>query len=264
MAKLTKELIYDALEHDRFQLFGQPKWTFGKNTCDTYEVFADVLITENKDRYLPVDFLPVIESDPDLTIAFGTWFLEHAFRDVVRLSTELNLELNLSINIFGFQANRPEFVDRVIELAAVTGMRFRNLQFELSETQPISQTGIDNLNRLHDELGIRLVLDNFGKGYSNVGLLRVIPFDILELSKEFTHDITNRAKELKIVVAIQQMAQVLDIGVCAKGIENAEQMELLEEAGFKMGQGFLIGRPMPYNELKEFVKKYAGVKILKN
>jgi len=53
------------------------------------------------------------------------------------------------------------------------------------------------------------------------------------------------------------MAQVLDIGVCAKGIETAEQMELLAEAGFKTGQGYLIGRPMLYDDLKAFVKKYA-------
>jgi EAL domain-containing protein (putative c-di-GMP-specific phosphodiesterase class I) len=263
MANLTREMIYDALDNNRFQLFGQPKWTFGQNTCDTYEVFADVLIGENGERYLPEEFLPIIELDPDLTVAFGSWFLEHAFRDVVRMTSELKLYLTLSINIFGYQADRPEFVDRVLEMAAITGIRLRNLQFELSERQPIGKTGIDNLNRLHDELGIRLVLDNFGKGYSNVDLLRSIPFDILELSREFTHDITKLEKELKIVVAIQQMAQVLDIAVCAKGIETAEQMELLEEAGFKMGQGFLIGRPMPMDELKEFVRKYAGAQKIK-
>ena len=257
MATLTREQVFDALDHDRFELYTQPKWTFGQNTCDTYEVFADVMIDADNQRYSPDEFLPVIESDPQLTIAFGTWFLKRSFTGAVRLMNELNLSMTLSINIFGFQADVPEFVERVIELAAMTGMPLRHLQFELSERQPIGQTGINNLIRLHDELGIRLLLDNFGIGYANLNLLKILPFDMIGLSKEFTKDITSLEKELKMVVAVQQMAQVLDIGVCAKGIETAEQMELLAEAGFKTGQGYLIGRPMLYDDLKAFVKKYA-------
>ena len=256
MAKLSKEQIFDALDHDRFELYGQPKWTLGQNTCDTYSVYADVLIGPDRQRYFPDDYLPVIESDSELTVAFGTWFMSRAFRDNVRLNTELDHELTLSISILGFQANQPEFVDRVIELAALTGMRLRNLQFELSEKQPIGQTGIDNLIRLHKELGIRLVLDNFGRGHSNILLLRLIPFKIIQLSKEFICDINHMDHEFRIAVAIQQFAQVLDLTVCAKGVETAEQLELADEVGFKMAQGFLIGRPMPMEELKSFIKTY--------
>ena len=258
MADLTREQIYGALEQDRFEIFGQPKWNLGQNSCTTYEAFADILIGENDDRHAAREFLPVIEADPELTIAFGKWFLRRAFTDVVRLSEEVGFNVTLSINIFGFQADRPEFVDQVLDLAAQTGLRFRNLQFELSDKQPIGLVGVKNLVRLHDELGIRLVLDNFGKGYSNIDLLRRIPFDEIDLSKEFTHNITSLEHELKILVAIQQMAQVLDIAVCAKGIETAEQLELLEEAGFQMGQGYLIGRPLPRQELKAYILKYGN------
>jgi EAL domain-containing protein (putative c-di-GMP-specific phosphodiesterase class I) len=156
----------------------------------------------------------------------------------------------------GFQADQPEFVDRVIELAALTGMRMRNLQFELSEKQPLGQTGIENLIRLHQELGIRLVLDNFGRGHSNILLLRLIPFKIVQLSKEFICDINHMDHEFRIAVAIQQFAQVLDLTVCAKGVETAEQLELADEVGFKMAQGYLIGRPMPMEELKSFIMTY--------
>jgi len=264
MANLTREQILDALDHDRFELYGQPKWTLGQYTCDTYEVYADVLVGPDKERYQPADYLPIIETDPELTIAFGTWFLDRAFRDNVRLNAELDQELTLSISILGFQADRPEFVDRVIELAAVTGMRLRNLQFELSEKQPIGPVGIENFKRLHDELGIRLALDNFGRGFSNIILLRYIPFKMLQLSKEFVHEIDNLDKEFKIAVAIQQFAQVLDLTVCAKGVETAEQLELLDEVGFKMAQGYLIGRPMPMEELKDFIRTYKLPKIEKH
>ena len=257
MTRVSKEQIIDALNNDRFKLFGQPKWTFGRNTCNTYEVFVDLMLSENQESIQPEAFIPVIEADEELTKKFGSWFLEHAFTDGARLMNELEMNLTISINILGFQANRPEFIDRLSALIEKTGIYNNNLQFELSEAQPLDETGIENLHRLHDELGIKLVLGNFGTRYSNIDILRKIPFDIIELSKEFTKGITEFEKELKIIVGIFQMAQVLDIEVCAKGIETAEQMELLEEAGFKIGQGYLIGKPLPMEELKDFIRKYA-------
>lgn len=257
MTQISKEQIQNALINDRFQLFGQPKWTFGQNTCNTYEVFVDLLISEGQEPIMAQSFIPVIEADERLTMQFGTWFLEKAFKDCAKLMQSLQMELTISINILGFQVNRPEFVERVRLMLDRAGLSSANVQFELSEAQPLNGTGINNLRKLHDELGIRLVLGNFGTGYSNIDLLRHVPFDLLELGRDFTANIIDSERELALAVAVLQMAQVLDIEVCAKGIETAEQMELLEEAGFKMGQGYLIGRPMPMDELEEFVRKYA-------
>jgi len=258
MSQITREQIKTALDDGRFRLFGQPKWTLGKNTCNTYEVMVDLMISEDQEYISGQDFMPIIEADPELSLQFGDWFLRTAFKDGARLMEKLGMDLHISINLLGFQANRPDFFDRVKRRLAEIGLPGRNIQFELSESQPLNEIGITTLMRLHDELNIPLVLGNFGTGYSTIDLLRRIPFDMLELSREFTAGITEYERELKIVVAILQMAQVLDITVCAKGIETAEQMELLEEAGFYKGQGYLIGRPMPMDELETFVRKYAA------
>jgi len=259
MTEVAREQIYDALKNGRFRLFGQPKWTFGKNTCNTYEVFVDLMVSEDRENIPASEFMGVIESDPDLTMAFGDWFLEQAFLDGACLMARLGMDLHISINLLGFQANRPEFVDRVKCMLEKAGLPGKNIQFELSEAQPLNATGEANLIRLRDELGIPLVLGNFGTGYSTVDLLRRIPFDMLELSRDYTARITDYERDLKVAVAILQMAEVLNITVCAKGIETAEQMELLEEAGFFKGQGFLIGRPMPMDELEAFIRKYANM-----
>ncbi|MCK9252228.1 MAG: EAL domain-containing protein [Clostridiales bacterium] len=258
METITRDQILEALAQDRFLLFGQPKWTLGKNTCNTYEVFIDLMIAEDQRQVPAQAFIPVIEADEELTMRFGAWFLEKAFTSGARLMKDLGMDLNISINILGFQANRPEFVERAVELIARSGIRHDHVQFELSEAQPLDATGIANLCRLHDEYNIKLVLGNFGTGYSTVDLLRHVPFDMLELSKAFTAEITESERALKVTLAVLQMAQVLDITVCAKGIESAEQLELLEEAGFYKAQGYLIGRPMPLDELAAFVRKYAA------
>jgi EAL domain-containing protein (putative c-di-GMP-specific phosphodiesterase class I) len=257
MTHISKEQILKALNNNEFQLFAQPKWTFGKNTCNTYEVLVDLMISGDEHAISSPEFMPLIESDRELSTRFGDWLLRQAMQDGAQLMAKLKMDLHISVNILGFQANRADFYDRVKSMLRETGLPPANIQLELSESQPLNETGITNLNRLHDELGVALVLGNFGTGYSTIDLLRRIPFDMLELSKEFTAGITDFERELKVTVAILQMAQVLGITVCAKGIETAEQMELLEEAGFYKGQGFLIGRPMPMDELEAYVRRYA-------
>lgn len=257
MAILSKEDIYKAIEENRIKLYGQPKWTFGKNTCNTYEVFADLLISEDEEPVLPADFLPVIQADPELTEAFGNWFLDHAFADAARLMEMLSVHLTVSINIMGFQANRPEFIYRLRDILHKHGLNRTHLQVELSEVQPIDDIGAANLKTLHEEYDIPLVLGNFGTGYSTIDLLRKIPFSIIEISKDFIRDIENFERDFNIIIGILEMAKILGVQVCAKGIETPEQMEMLEDSGFTMGQGFLIAKPMPFDELAKFIDQYA-------
>lgn len=257
MADLTKQDIYRAIEEDRIQLYGQPKWTFGKNTCNTYEVFADLMLTPDSEPVLPSIFLPIIQADYALTEAFGTWFLDRAFADVSKMMRALRVHLTVSINVMAFQANRPEFVSRLLELMSKHQLKADNVQIELSEVQPLDEIGAENLRRLHDEHEISLVLGNFGQGFSTINLLRRIPFSIIEISKSFVREIENFERDFKVIIGILEMAKVIDVHVCAKGIETPEQMEMLEEAGFTMGQGFLIGKPLIFDELKTFIDRYA-------
>lgn len=257
MANITREDIFKAIEENRIELFGQPKWTFGKNTCNTYEVFADLMISSDQERILPGEFLPVIQSDMALTEAFGTWFFEHAFADAERMMKLLGVHLTVSINVMGFQANRPEFVDRLRDISHKYHLNRKNIQIELSEVQPLDEVGVANLNRLHNEFEVPLVLGNFGTGYSNIDLLRKIPFSIIEISKDYIRDIENCDRDFQIIIGILELAKVIDTKVCAKGIETTEQMEMLEESGFTMGQGFLFGKPMPFDQLSEFIREYA-------
>ncbi len=258
MTRFTKGQIAEALKNDQFRLFGQPKWTFGKNTCNTYEVFADLIISDNHQTGTASDFMPVIESDPALTHSFGEWFFRQAFNDGVKLMDDLDMDLIISINLLGEQANEPVFCERLSAMMDEAGLSPENVQFELSEAQQLTEIGLKNLNCLHKTRGISLVLGNFGTGYSNIDLLRQLPFSMIEISKAFTADITTYEDDLKLIVAIQQMAEIMGITVCAKGIETAEQMELLEDAGFFKGQGYLIGRPMSMKDLADYVKKYAA------
>ena len=254
---VTKSMIKALLKEKAFVLYGQPKWTFGKNTCNTYEVFAEMILTADRGTMHAQEIMPMIEADEELTDLFGTWFLEAALQTGEQLKTMTGVKIVLSMNVLGFQVNHPESFDKIKRALDKSFFTPKYIQFELSEAQQLTNTGIENLTRMREELGIKLVLGNFGTGHSNFDILRLVKFDTIELDKSFVRRLPQNRQDVQLLVGILHFADTVGLSVCAKGVETAEQMEVLESIGVEKGQGYLIGKPMPIDELAEFIKKYA-------
>ena len=254
---MTQKLITELILSNAFELYGQPKWTFGKNTCNTYEVFAEVVHMPGGGTVPAKLLLELIERDENLTMVFSQWFLEAAVTSAADLCEKSNSHVTLSLNLYPRFASQELFAERVLELLEKTGFNPKKLQFELSEAQNLSQLGIENLNRLHDEYGVGLYLANFGKGHANINLLTEVHFDGIELDRSFAAQIPENDQMVRIVCAVQNMADTLNLHVCAKGIETPEQFDFFDQLKVFKGQGFLIGKPMPMNELLEYINLYA-------
>ena len=254
---MTRTLIADLIHANAFELYGQPKWTFGKNTCNTYEVFAEKVHMPGG-SVLPAQlFLELIEKDPDLTLSFSAWFIKAAITSAADLTEKSNAHVTLSVNLLPQFASHPFFVDQLVSLLEMTGFNPKKLQFEVSECQLLTQLGIDNLNRLHDDYGVRLYLANFGIGHANINLLSQVHFDGIELDRSFAAAIPADDQMLRIVCAIRNLADTLNLNVCAKGIETPEQFDFFDQLKVYKGQGYLIGKPVPMDELLEYIKLYA-------
>lgn len=249
--------IADAILRGAFELYGQPKWTFGKNTCNTYEVLVEKLRMPDGSQMPAWPMLEIIEADEALTLLFSRWFLEAAMQSVIRLSEATNTNLTLSLNLLPFYAGSEEFLGHALGLMKRLEMNPKKIQFELSEAQNLTPLGVKNLNELHDEHGVGLWLANFGTGHANVDLLREVHFDGLELDRSYAALVPEHEQTCRLVVAIQHMAHTLDMEVCAKGIETQDQFEFFEELGCLKGQGFLIGKPMPMDEMETYVRDFA-------
>lgn len=254
---MTRKFITDLILSNAFELFGQPKWTFGKNTCNTYEVFAERVHIEGGSVIPAQLLLELIEQDAELTMTFSTWFLEAAIESAVQLGLDTNSHVTLSVNLLPQYASRPDFVEHVLALIEKKEFNPKKLQFELSQAQDLSPQGIENLNRLHDEYGVGLYLANFGKGHSNINLLADVHFDGIELERSFAAGVPHHDQTCRMVFAIQNFCDTLNLHVCAKGIETPEQFEFFDDLKCFKGQGFLIGKPLPMNELAEYINMYA-------
>ena len=249
--------ISDMILQNAMVLQGQPKWTFGKNTCNTYEIFVSHFCNQEGNLLPAWPIIQIIERDNALTQLFSIALLWEAVRQTVRISSEANTNLTLSLNLLPRFAESDHFVEQVRSCLAETGLQSKHFQFELSELQDLNEQGCANLNYVHDEMGISLVMGNFGTRNTNFPLLTRVHFDLLELDKSYAAHIPDDDLTCKTVVALQHMADTLDMKVCAKGISTQDQFEFFEEIGIFKGQGSLIGPAMSLNDLKDYAQRYA-------
>lgn len=257
---MTATIISDLILQDSFELGFQPKWTFGKNTCNTYEAYPEYVLMPDGRKVSSESMLKIITGDPALTSIFSSWFLEKGIRTGAEMTKATNAHLHVSMNLLPAYAAEPDFVETVLYLLGKYNFPAKLLQFELSEAQDLSPEGAANLNRLHDEFGVSLWLGNFGTGFSNVDLLLEVHFDGLELDRSYASLVPDHEQACRVVIAVSQLAHTLDLKVCAKGIETIEQFEFMEQLGLFKGQGFMIGKPMNFEDMVTYLKQYA-VKI---
>ena len=254
---MEHSVISDMILQNAMVLYGQPKWTFGKNTCNTYEVFVSYFKTNDGNLLPSWPILEIIEQDDALTFLFSVSLLFQAARKTKEISDRAKANLTLSLNVLPRFAESDNFVQQVRKCLEQTGLEAKRLTLELSELQDLNEQGCRNLNIVHDEIGVGLVMGNFGTAHTNLPLLHKVHFDMLELNRNYAAQIPADERVCQTVIAIQHMADTINMHICAKGIENQDQFEFFEEIGTFKGQGSLIGNPMSMEELEKYVKLYA-------
>ncbi len=110
------------------------------------------------------------------------------------------------------------------------------------------------LNQLK-QLGIKLSMDDFGKGYSSLSYLKHLPIDTIKIDKSFVDDILDCANQGSIVKAIIDIGNSMNFTVIAEGIETEKQTNFLIENGCKVGQGYYYSKPVPADELEQLLIK---------
>jgi EAL domain-containing protein (putative c-di-GMP-specific phosphodiesterase class I) len=128
------------------------------------------------------------------------------------------------------------------------------LTLEITEDGVVE--GIDRhlptLQRLHD-LGVRLAVDDFGTGYSSLSYLRRLPVHEVKVDRSFVQGMATDPGDLAIVRAVVDISRHFGLAVVAEGVESELTLDLLDEIGCDIGQGFLFSRPLPYERLEAWL-----------
>lgn len=196
----------------------------------------------------PGHFIPIAE-ETGLITALGNWVLLNACRQLSGWRAQSGKNLKLAINVSAQQIRSPDLVQQMERILAETGFPSDQLEIEITEsTLQNLEDSQRYIEALHQR-GISVAIDDFGTGYSSLSVLKHVRIDRLKIDRSFVRDIPGDVQDVGIVEAIIAMARNLELDVVAEGIETIEQMTFLRDVGCHEGQGYLLARPGPWEQV---------------
>jgi diguanylate cyclase (GGDEF)-like protein/PAS domain S-box-containing protein len=206
----------------------------------------------------PADFIPVAE-EIGVICALGEWVLNEACRQAVAWQHAGLPHLPVAVNLSALQLRRPDFLDTVRRALDSTGLEPHWLEVELTESVLMheAEAALSMLREL-SKIGIRVAVDDFGTGYSSLAYLRRLPIDKLKIDRSFVRDLTVDRDDWVIVSTIIRMAHSLNLKVIAEGVETGEHLAILRAQGCDEVQGYHLSRPLPAEEVAEFIRQRAA------
>jgi EAL domain-containing protein (putative c-di-GMP-specific phosphodiesterase class I) len=202
----------------------------------------------------PNDFIPLAE-ETGLITRLGSLVLEQACEAMQILNNIGCKDIKMSVNLSPFQFEQANLVESILSIVAEKKMPVSQLELEITETTMMTNLK-DTIAKLHllVDAGMSVSIDDFGTGYSSLYYLKTFPINTLKIDRSFIKDITTDANGAQIVETIILMAHNLGIGVVAEGVETKEQLDLLQNFGCDLIQGYYYSPPLPLKGLVEYLK----------
>ena len=244
--RLLEADLVDAIEREEFELHFQPRVNVDRCAVLSYEA---LIRWRHPGRGLvsPADFIPIAEQTGKI-IQIGEWVL----RTACRMAIEKLGEARVSVNVSPIQFRQKNFVEMVESVLAETGIDPGRLELEITEGVLIDddRRATRILGQLK-ALGVTIALDDFGTGYSSLSYLSRFPFDTIKIDRSFVRELTKSENARAIVRTIIGLGSGLKMNVVAEGVEVVDEARMLAGIGCRELQGFLLGRPVPVEELAE-------------
>ena len=204
----------------------------------------------------PAVFIPIAE-EAGLIGELGLWVLETACQEAVAWPVD-----HLAVNVSPIQLRAPGFAEAVFAVLSRTGLPANRLELEMTETDfaDSEEVGLQNIKTLSSE-GISIAIDDFGTGSSTFERLRDISFDRIKIDRSFVKNITESKGDAEIVRAMISMAHAKGLKTTAEGVETPEQRNVLCAFGCDELQGFLMGKPMPPEQLSQILETASAIAV---
>jgi diguanylate cyclase (GGDEF)-like protein/PAS domain S-box-containing protein len=239
-----------AIDEEQFELHYQPIVDLASNRVAGLEALVR---WRHPVRGLlaPMEFIPLAELS-GLIVPLGRLITTEACRQLraMRDARIGDPRLTMSVNLSPRQAAEPGFVAEVAAILAATGVEPSCLVLEITESLMLdaSATSDGTLRQLR-EMGVQLVVDDFGTGFSALEYFKRFALQGLKIDRSFIDGLGRSREDTAIVTATLAFARALGLTVTAEGVETAAQLAHLRSLGCPQGQGFLFSRPVPAADL---------------
>jgi diguanylate cyclase (GGDEF)-like protein len=242
-----------ALDNNEFILHYQPQLDIATNKVSGLEA----LIRWNSPELgfiSPLKFIGIAE-DTHMIIPIGDWVLKNACIFLQGLHQQGYDELCMSVNISMLQLVQDDFVDKVVEILDALDLNPKYLELEITESILMeSYEAIEEKLRLLKNRGIRIALDDFGKGYSSLNYLKQLPISTLKIDKSFVDTISTGDKNKSLTDLIVRIGRTMGLCVVAEGVETQEQLDYLRSHKCSKIQGYFFSKPIPEDAVADSLK----------
>lgn len=232
-----------AADRNEFELFYQPQL----HLADGSLIGAEALIRWRhpvRGLVSPAEFMPVVNTSP-ISERIADWVLETACTQAAAWE-RAGRKLRIGVNLSPSQLQSGDLADSVARVLARTGLTATSLELEVTEDILLhdEQGVLDTFLKIQ-ELGVRIVFDDFGTGYASLSYLKKFPLDGLKIDRSFVFGLLGNPDDAAIVKSTVGLSKQLGLSVIAEGIENRATADFLVSMGCEEGQGYFFGRPMP-------------------
>lgn len=251
---LCADSLREALARDEFVAYFQPQVTVDNGRVMTVEALARWRRADGE-MVWPSQFIPALEQAgliEQLTLSM----LDQACRWQTRWAAQ-GLPLRVAVNVSMLGLTAADAADRFHAVATRHGVAPGQIVLELTESAVMQEaaTSLGALARLRLK-GFGLSIDDFGTGYSSLSQLSQIPFTELKIDQTFVTGAQRNPRRRAVVEASLELARKLGLATVGEGVETVAEWQMLAELDCTYAQGYLIGRPVPGEELPAVVRAW--------
>ena len=240
----------NAIKYEEFEVWYQPKY----GTMDGKIVGAEALVRWRKDGELipPFRFIPLFESNGMIALLD-----EYVFKNVCKQQKHWQDEgwslIPISVNISRASLFYSDIASRYEEIIKSFNLSSEYVQLEITESATLENDDITSLMDKFHNTGFRLLLDDFGNGYSSLATLNTMDFDVLKLDKSLIDYIGDYKGEILLRHTVE-LAKHFGLNITAEGVETKEQVNFLQEVKCDEIQGYYFSKPLPKAEFERLMQ----------
>jgi diguanylate cyclase (GGDEF)-like protein/PAS domain S-box-containing protein len=241
-----------AITERELVLYYQPKAALASGSVTSVEALVRWMHPQ-RGVVFPDSFIPIAQ-ETSLIGPLTLYVIGEALKQA-RVWSEQGIELSIAVNLSTRNLLDRGFPAQVAELLRRWEVKPSCLELEVTESSMLANPSRAKaiLNELSG-LGIRLSIDDFGTGYSSLAYLRHLPVDEIKIDRSFVIGMGVEAGDAVIVRSTVDLGRNLGLDVVAEGVETIETWECLRELGCNTAQGYFLGRPMPADEMSEWLR----------
>lgn len=247
--------MHQALEDGQFVFFLQPIFDAVTET----PVSAEALIRwihPTKGMISPGLFVPLFERNGFIAV-LDRYIWEQVCRYLSEAVKRGEPVVPVSVNVSRVDLFTPNLCEKIIQMVDGYGLDHGLIKFEITESAYMDDScQLQNLIRDLQKNGFKVLMDDFGSGYSSLNMLKDTPIDILKIDMRFLEDFSIYNRSGNVLNSVIRMAKLLNMNIVAEGVETREQLSFLKGAGCDWIQGYYFSKPLPLRDFRQLLKEY--------